>query len=95
MEQVIDKVWSGQGERGGCCLGRSKSAGDCCRSLTTPMRPWTSCGIHREATNGEWSNRPSDRDIARGSQVAVVSLRIAQLWQDPAGLVARKRQVNW
>jgi len=33
-------------------------------------------------------------EIASGSQVADLSLRIAQLWQDLAGVVARKRQVT-
>ena len=31
-------------------------------------------------------------EIASGSQVATLTLRIAQLWQDLAGLVARRRQ---
>ena len=31
-------------------------------------------------------------EIAGGSQVATLTLRIAQLWQDLAGLVARRRQ---
>ena len=31
-------------------------------------------------------------EIAGGSQVAALTLRIAQLWQDLAGLVARRRQ---
>ena len=33
-------------------------------------------------------------EIAGGSQVATLTLRIAQLWQDLAGLVARRRQMT-
>ena len=32
-------------------------------------------------------------EMAGGSQVATLTLRIAQLWQDLAGLVARRRQM--